>query len=240
MILCTGQLLDATNLTFGQQIATTVIGAIATAVIVTVGGGLVVGLTTRSWQNRRELFDLRTSELERATRTAQRMYVACQHARRLLRDVKGSGPGDEGRRAAVRAELSEVYLGEFSPEAALIETVLGARFGVRWAPDGAGFTGKPLGDGDSDVYWRWHQIRDLLTVYYFNVQGQLGDDLLQQNSLGFEGKYHSGLELAKLVKDRRKPSAAEVSEMRQAIRSTYEEAISQLARAMLKDKIRTG
>src|SRR5215471_6658406 len=232
-------MLDATALSFGQEVVKTIFGAVATAAIVTVGGGLTVSFTTRSWQARRELFDLRTAELERATGTAQRMYVACQHARRVLRESKSSVPDDEQKRAATLAELSDKYL-QFSADAALIETVLGARFGVRWAPDGAGLVNTPPGDNKSDVYWRWHQIRDLLTVYYFNLQGEFRDGVLARNTRGFQVRYHSGLDLSEFVDEGRSPHPGDLSRMRRAIRRTYDEALSELAKAMLKDKIRAG
>jgi hypothetical protein len=291
---------DAVNmlltLTFGEEIAKDLIGALATGLFVAVGGGVAAAILTRRWEARRENFELRTKLVEQVSRTAQRMYVACQHTSRVRRNRRDPAPG-----IAAVAALDEKYF-EFSTESLALEAILGARYGVSWWPPGkptepetrepseeeteheAGEpTGTPADDEtkeppaqstqgesmeardetseddieepleepaqsdakevtDSDVFCRWHQIRDLLTAYYFNLKGQFPGDALKRNSKGYDNRFHSGVDLKAFVADkskRPKPTPDELKKMRDTIRREFEKALARLVNAMVTEKIKT-
>jgi hypothetical protein len=101
-------------LTFSQEIQKTLVQALATAVSVTVLGGLVATRVSQRWELRREDFELRAGLLDRATRCAQTMFVTCQHVRRVNSDNPGSS-GEPARREA-RTLLDTTYRA-FSSEA---------------------------------------------------------------------------------------------------------------------------
>src|SRR5215470_7266114 len=102
-------------MTFEQEVKA-VVSALLTAVFVSGGGWWI---TTR-WQARRAEFEVRTALVERTARSAQAMYVACQHASR----VQGHATLD----AQSVAGLDAAYH-EFSAESAALQTVAGARYG---------------------------------------------------------------------------------------------------------------
>jgi hypothetical protein len=94
---------------------------------------------TRILEEQRREFQLRTSLLDRAVQCAQRMYVNCQHVRRLQKDASKAPPtahvswgaAELAERKTIEALMSfdQIYL-EFSAEAAALETELGARYGI--------------------------------------------------------------------------------------------------------------
>jgi hypothetical protein len=231
-------------LTFGQEIWKSIITAFATAVLVTVAGGFIANFISKSWEARRETFELKTKLLDQAARTAQTMYATCQHTRRVLRDNSGNTPAEIKRREDMLATLDNVYL-TFSADATALETVLGARYGISWSlprekqgqaksePDKQ--DNNAMEDSNLQVFWRWHQIWDLLTVYYFNLKGNFpGDpDVLKANSKGFEGKYHTGLDLESFVEKVTAPEKDELRRMRGAIRREYLDALPRLAESIV-------
>jgi hypothetical protein len=214
-------------LTFSQEIQKTLVQALATAVSVTVLGGLVATRVSQRWELRREDFELRAGLLDRATRCAQTMFVTCQHVRRVNSDNPGSS-GEPARREA-RTLLDTTYR-RFSSEAEAIETVLGARYGIRWV--------QAAGDGAGEAFLRWHQVSDLLTLYYFNLCGDFRLDVLPRNSTS-EKKLHSGLDATSMIADPRRPQPAELKAMRDAIRRAYNGAVPKVARAILDDLMLT-
>ncbi len=220
-------------LTFGEEIAKDVIGALATGLFVALGGGVAAAILTRSWEARRQNFELKTGLVEKAWRSAQKMFVACQHTRRILR-----GNPDATTRAEALAALDETYR-EFSPDNAVLETILGVRYGMSSGPGVDGTVGTPSGKSVSNVVWRWHQVGDLLTAYYFNLKGEFPGDALERNTKGHEGKFHSGLNLKGFVADKNNPSEGELKAMRPPIRSEYEIALAALAKAVMTESIKT-
>ena len=253
------------QLTFREEVLKSLIGALATALLVTVLGGLVVQRWTSSVEQRRRDADrarerrdrdaeravetrrneetVRRELLSRATGTAAAMYVMCQHARRQLRDQLGDSPETE----RVKRQLDRTYH-RFAAEQRVLEAEFGVRFGVQPLP----LTGKLARENSLQsgfVQARWHQIADLLTVYYFILVG-LRDDVLTRNSYGYRDQYHCGLDLIELSgapptnpeKDDH-PAAASIksneptpnalSEMRKAIRQQYELALDDLVLSIL-------
>jgi hypothetical protein len=96
---------------------------------------------------------------------------------------------------------------------------------------------------DSDVFCTWHQIRDLLTVYYFNLQGKFPGDVLKRNSKGYNNRFHSGVNVKAFVADKSKrPKATpiELKRMRETIRGEFTKALPRLVSAMMTEKIKTG
>lgn len=126
--------------------------------------------------------------------------------------------------------LDAAYL-EFSTESNALETLLGARYGVAWT----------LVQGSSEtpkrVFVRWHQIRDLLTLYYFNVKEDFPGKSLSTNSKGYNRCYHSGLNAAAYFRDPRAPLNGELETMRADIRTKYDEALKELCQGLLDDPI---
>jgi hypothetical protein len=228
-------------LTFGQEIWKTVIGAVATALFLTIFGYLAADRwgkareqereeSQKEREREREDFELRTQLVERVSRTAAGMYIACQHARRVLKDSQGVAPSMIKRRNDAIEQLDGSYR-QFSVESSSLETLLGARYGIAWhvPPDSI--------ESRSEVFVRWHQIRDLLTLYYFNLKGNFPGDSLQRNSEGFRGRYHSGLKASSYVRSSKSPKADELKAMRVDIRKAYEPALSRLVENMLRDPV---
>jgi hypothetical protein len=241
-------------LTFEQEIWKAIISALATALLVALGGGLVATLVSKSWENKREAFELRTKLLEQASRTAQTMYVTCQHTRRVLRDNSGNTADEVKRREQILTALDDSYR-QFSADATALETVLGARYGIVSSPreenqdqaetergEQRATTTTTGDDNKSEAFWRWHQIWDLLTVYYFNLKGRFPGkpNVLIVNSKGYRCKYHTGLDLESFVEDANAPKKEELRVMRGAIRKTYIDTLPKLANSIVKDELRTG
>lgn len=110
------------SLTLADELIKEVVGAFATGLFVAVGGGAAASWLTRRWETRRQSFELKTSLIDQVSRTAQVMYLACQHTRRILRrNPKGSQVGD-----AALAVLDEKYA-QFSADSVALEAILGAR-----------------------------------------------------------------------------------------------------------------
>jgi hypothetical protein len=222
-------------LTFGEEIAKDVIVVVLTALVVTIGGGFVATKLTSSIAARRENFEVQTRLLEQVSRTAQKMYVACQHTRRILR----KDAANTVRGADALVALDNTYQ-EFSADAEVLETVIGARYGVSWAPADQRTKETPASESNSNAFWRWHQIKDLLTAYYFNLKGSFPGDALERNMKGHRGKFHSGLDLKAFIANQDTPQDEELHKMRKPIRVEYEKALSVLAQEIMTDKINRG
>jgi hypothetical protein len=207
---------------------------------ITVIGGVITAATSSAQQTRqedaealerqREIFGIRASLLDRATRCAERMFITCQHVRRLKADAT---PRDAKAPSAAEAQelLDREYL-EFSTESKAIETELGARFQERWS-EGDGLNG--------EAFLRWHQMRDLLTVYYFDLCERFRKDILDQNSAGQDGKMHSGIDFfhpTKVVNNPNKPTPLELEEVRGLLRAEYKATVPKFAKAVLREEIR--
>jgi hypothetical protein len=107
-------------LTFGQEIWKTVIGAVATALFLTIFGYLAADRwgkareqereeSEKAREREREDFELRTQLVERVSKTAAEMYIACQHARRVLKDSQGVAPNATKRRNEAIDQLDGSY-----------------------------------------------------------------------------------------------------------------------------------
>jgi hypothetical protein len=169
-------------MTFSQQVLVTLIQTSSTALLVAILGGIV----GTSWSHRRELrregFEVRTKLLNDTARAGQGMYVFLQHTRRLLIQAK-----DADERAAALVALDQRFLG-FQQEAAALQTLLGARFGVvRAVPADREKLLPP--------FLRWHQVHDLLALYYYNLKEFFPGIVIAETSHGHGGNYHSGLVL---------------------------------------------
>jgi hypothetical protein len=228
-------------LSFPQEVFKSVVGAGATAVFVTVLGSAAATFWTGRFEHKRrdaedardenrriaELArdaksvsdDIRRALLERATTVAAAMFVACQDSRRRLKEVDSNMPNALDQRE-ILDRLDASYL-TFAVSQRALEAELGAHFGFRPIPVKAATTETPSGF----VHGRWHQVADLLTVYYFNLRGEFRDDVLKRNSIDYEGGFHSGIELSPLERD--------PSQMRKEIRSHYEPAMKDLVASIL-------
>lgn len=250
-------------LTFGQEIWKTIIGAIATAAFLTLFGyfaaerwgkardeerkaeekardekraedekarDLKRAEDEKAREREREEFELKTQLVERISRTAADMFIACQHASRVLKDNQGTDQEVTTRRNNVIDQLDRSYH-LFSVESASLETQLGVRYGIAWH--------LPPHDEESqsEVFVKWHQIRDLLTLYYFNLKGNFPGDSFERNSKGHKGRYHSGLKLEEWVSNAKSPKPDELDAMRVAIRKTYTPALEKLVENMLRDPV---
>lgn len=153
------------------------------------------------------------------------MYIVCQHIRRAIKEGVDESPQNEAREQAI-GSLDEAYL-SFSVKSLALESLIGAHYGRTWR----------LNDGEPPAFVRWHQIRDLLTLYYFNVLGDFSGDVLVSNSIGTGDKLHSGLNTADCIQNSKSPKLEELSDMRKKIRSKYYEALDGLTEGLLHDRI---
>jgi hypothetical protein len=204
-------------LSFRQELIKELVGAAATAVLVTGIATFAITWWSRRRDERQARFELRNDLLKRSSRLAQEMYTKCQHTRRILRD------GTEHDQHEALYFLDGAYL-EFAAAAQTLEFELGARFGFT-QPDSPMTRDVAIG-----VWEGWHQIRDLLTVYYFNLKDDYRGDVLETNSRDDSG-FHSGIDLV--------PLGSKASEMRKTIRRTYDPALRGLVERILSDTIVT-
>lgn len=212
------------SVTFSQQVLITLIQTSSTAVLVAILGGIV----GTSWSHRRERhregFEVRTKLLNDTTRAGQGMYVFLQHTRRRLIQAE-----DANERAAALVALDQRFL-EFQQEAAALQTVLGARFGVvRAIEDGRSAFLPP--------FLRWHQIHDLLVLYYYNLKEFFPGIVLAETSLGYNGNHHSGLDMSRFS-DKADRNTDGMRKMRVEIRVAYDEAMIDLARGIAGEHIK--
>lgn len=231
-------------MTFTQQLIVSVVSGALSAVVVTVLGGIGIWWLSRRSELRREDFEIRTSIVERAARTAQEMFMVCQHARRAQKLAADNAPIHVEARDRALRDLDVAYL-KFSAESAALETVLGARFGVSGGPSDPATPPRE----QPHVYWQWHQIGDLLTVFYFNLAGYFPEDVLshplstggqvlERNSIGFEGKFHAGMDfIARMKVDEKYTTNLRL--MRKQIRESYRDAVPKLARRLMTQPIKS-
>ena len=208
------------ELTFTQELVKGAASALSTAVFVTVIGGIAVSHIGKSREDRRQRFELRTSLLDRTSRSAGTMFIACQHASRVLK----AGPS-KIERDAIIAKLEEAYQ-RFSVEAGALENELGARFGFHYSLPAEATSGA------SRVFERWHQLNDLLTVYCFNLKGHFPGDFLSRNTRGYDGRFHCGLDLFHYGDN--------LAAMRVALRKEYRMAREDLVQRLLVEELVTG
>jgi hypothetical protein len=176
-------------------------------------------------ETRRQEFNLRADLLARSSTCAQQMYVICQHVRRRQADY--SSRTDDASRdlwKEARSLLDTSYL-SFNAEAKALEIELGARFGV------------PEDRQSGSVWVLWHQIDDLLTLYYFNLCGNFRKDVLKANAKD-DLERHSGLTVDELgVADPKNPTPVELARMRNKIRDLFTERLREFAQAVLTDPL---
>jgi hypothetical protein len=177
-------------------------------------------------ERRRQQFNLRAALLDRSSKCAQKMFVICQHVRRRQTDYSSKrGRNSRAIWAEAQALLDRSYR-DFNAEAKAIETELGARYGI------------PEDQQKDGVYVLWHQVYDLLTLYYFNLCGNFRRDVLKTNAKSDE-KRHSGLDLDDLkVENPQSPTQDELRDMRNSIRPLFTDTMPKLAEAVLKDELK--
>jgi len=152
------------------------------------------------------------------------MYVFLQHTRRKLIQAHDA---DEARGAL--ATLDDRFL-TFSIEAAELQTLLGARFGVA----------RSLAAADADPnqpFLRWHQVHDLLALYYYNVKDFFPGIVLAETAKGHDGNFHSGLDLER-YRDRASRTTENLRLMRRDIRTAYDDAMVKLTTGITTFPIR--
>lgn len=207
------------ELTFTEELIKAAVGPVLTGVFVTVGGGVAVHQIGKRREDRRQRFELRTGLLERTSRVAATMFMACQHVARLME----SGTRQELKVALT--DLEKTYQ-NFAVEARVLQYEIGARFGFTEG-DHPDPSGRP-----SRVFERWHQIADLLTTYRFNLAGTFPNAMLERYSIGYEQRHHTGLDLESFGDD--------LDSMRDAIREAHREARRDLAHQLLIEDLVTG
>lgn len=244
VLVCVWWLANPSKDTLWYEVAKTSLQVLGVAVI----GGLVTVATSTLQHNRqlqldkdrkkdladaeslerqREQFKIRATLLDRTASCAQRMFVTGQHVRRMQSDsarAEGSSP----MAPDTLALLDDAYL-QFSAEAAALQIELGARFGIRMSDE--------EDPGSGWAYLRWHQISDLLTVYYFNLRGNFRRDVLKRNSKT-AAELHAGLDFQSMVTDPQRPTPQELSAMRRSIRKEFAVALPRLAQAIADDELR--
>lgn len=195
----------------------------------------------------RQEYQLRATLLSRAALCAQTMYVTCQHVRRIQRDAASMDPSQGATSEAsellqkAAAQLDATYL-EFSAEAAALETEFRARYGAGQQP-AAGL--EPSVTSPGEAHRRWHQIYDLLTVYYFALTGNFRHNILRDNSKD-EKHFHTGVDFTEYIpraRDQRavdiKPTPKELMQIVQRIRQEFDSAMPVLAEATLEGTLRS-
>ncbi|MFB8005202.1 hypothetical protein [Nocardia sp. NPDC056000] len=213
-------------MTFTQQLLVTLVQTSSTALLVAGFGSIAAASWSRRHDRRRESFEVRTKLLHDAARIGQGMYVFLQHTRRQLIQATGAA-----QRSEILAALDERFLA-FSTEAAELQTVLGARFGVvRAAPVRAAEGLAP--------FLRWHQAHDLLALYYYNRKEFFPGIVLTETSFGHDGNYHSGLDVGQ-YRNVSSLNPEALRRMRREIRGAYDLAMSDLVRGITCERINLG
>jgi len=142
--------------------------------------------------------------------------------------------------------FDQIYL-EFSAEAAAPEIELGARYGM---PPEYDMSENLMQETDTsaievnrpgEAHVRWHQIHDLLTVYYFRLCGNFRVDVLKNNPPR-DGQLHSGVDFTKLVprgpeKKEVIPAPDELREVIKAIRREFPRALPARPHCVRSSKI---
>ena len=221
-----------------------VMGVVCVGAFVTLGGAALESARRKRAEreaSRREDFETRTAMLDRAMRCAQGMFVACQNARRRFDDLDETGverrsplspDAAEIARAEVQRELDERYV-DFGVEARAIQTIIGARYTTTVSPepmpDEDAETGIEV--GEDQAWWRWHQVYDLLVVYYFSISGNFRRNVLRTNSRGHNGQFHAGYDFdaANFKDDAERPNFGEIEK---AIRYEFPLALSEFAASL--------
>jgi hypothetical protein len=211
------------TVTFSRQLWLILIQTSSTALFV----GILATVVGASWSHRRELrkesFETRTKLLNDIAHVGQGMYVFLQHTRRLIIQA-----GNSKGRAKALMTLDERFLA-FSIEAAELQTLIGARFGVIRAAPSSSMTHLP-------PFLRWHQVHDLLSLYYYNLKEYFPGIVLAETSVGHDGNYHSGLDMSPYF-DKDNLDAERLRLMRVDIRTGYDEAMIDLARGITSGKM---
>lgn len=211
-------------MTFSHQLWLTLIQTSSTALFVVILGTIAGTSWTRRRELRREIFETRTKLLNDTAHIGQGMYVFLQHTRRRIIQAE-----DLHERARALEALDERFL-TFSTEAAELQTLLGARFGVvRAASSSETMQLSP--------FLRWHQIHDLLALYYYNLKEFFPGIVLAETSLGHGGNYHSGLDMRDYM-DKQNLDAGKLRKMRVDIRTAYDEAMIDLARGITSEQVK--
>ena len=76
-------------------------------------------------------------------------------------------------------------------------------------------------------FLRWHQVHDLLVLYYYNIRDFFPGIVLAEAAKGYGGNFHSGLDLAG-YQDRSQLTVENLKLMRHEIRAAYDEAMISL------------
>ncbi len=135
-------------------------------------------------QYREEAFTIRADLLERTARCAANLYVICRHVEALQKSrgldtvrpwSRWRSPRAANARRAALGRVSKLLDGkylEFVAEGLTLQTEIEARFKKRTLQIDASRTatrktGEPVEEGESSL--RWHQVYDLLTIYYFRL-----------------------------------------------------------------------
>lgn len=111
-------------MTFSQQLFLVLIQTSSTALFVGILGTVIGASWSRLRELRKESFETRTKLLNDIAHVGQGMYVFLQHTRRRLIQAE-----DLHERTKAIGALDKRFL-EFSIEAAELQTLIGARFGV--------------------------------------------------------------------------------------------------------------
>lgn len=211
-------------MTFSQQMWLILIQASSTALFVGILGTVVGASWSQRREVRKESFETRAKLLNDIAHIGQGMYVFLQHTRRRI--IQAANPQD---RAKVLEDLDERFL-TFSTEAAELQTLIGARFGVVRAAPTDNATQMP-------PFLRWHQIHDLLALYYYNLKEFFPGIVLAETSVGHDGNYHSGLDMS-AYRDKANLDAERLRLMRVQIRTAFDEAMIDLARGITSEQIK--
>lgn len=237
-------------LSFQEEIVVRLITAIFTALIVTIGAGVISMLVQRRieqskaererrlderWASRERKLDERWADRERSQderwkaseREAEQRRADYEYERELSREERSL------RRELVQ-RASEVLGGfYFATQSYWRQTQHESVWG---APDASGLDAAYLSWAKSaDVFERdvaaifgwqstpWtlvHQCRDLLTMRYFDLRGRGTDALRANNAMGKDGGFHTGLTADDLKNDK-------------AVLRTYRESMNSLVGELL-------
>jgi hypothetical protein len=171
------------GLSLGDTVWVELLKAIFTGVFVAGAAALVVRYyqsrsdtsqrdRERSFQADEDARALKNDFVNRTATLAGSFYFATQRFKRQQRDASTWGKPDD-------ADLDSQYI-RWATACAGLETELAARYG-----------------SGSNAELDWHQVRDLLTVRYFDLRGKNSEGLKKLNAQTDERR-HSGLTTAQL------------------------------------------
>ena len=97
-----------------------------------------------------------------------------------------------------------------------------------------------LEGGQPNVTTQWHQLKHLLTIYYFSLKRWFPGKVIDRNSVGYGRHLHSGLRLDKYMPNPNEPTAEGLEELQKDLRLKFEAITKALSQGLLTEPLNLG